>query len=231
MSPLSGLSSDFLQDFLTTLLRTLISSGKQKLLAVHTDKKVYDPSETVTWNALLVDQAGVPINDAVVDIKVKKASTAGNQLSVSDIQLSSTGDGSYSSVVSGLGEGKYSYLAQAKSCQADSTVRLGPPQASLASSFLGGDSGTIVVEPLNKEFVQTSMNVQLLRQVSSVTGGDFMTPSQLIHDGIHVEPEWKEPLRLSKESRFELLSSLPILAVVFVMLTIEWVMRKILGLP
>ena len=99
------------------------------------------------------------------------------------------------------------------------------------SGFLGVDSGTVVVEPLNAEFAQTSMNPQFLRQLAYVTGGEFVTPSEFIHNGLQINPEWKEPVRLSNVNRFELLSSLPILAVVFVLLAVEWVLRKILGLP
>lgn len=219
MSSLSGLNSDFLQDFLTTLIRTLISSDKQKLLTVNADKKVYDPSETINMSALLVDQSGSPISDATVDVNIKSemphAGKEATRRIMGDIQLDQTGAGSYAGSVSGLGEGKYSYFAHASS----------------GSGFLGSDSGTIIVEPLNTEFVQTSMNAQLLRQISSVTGGEFMTPSEFMHGALHINPEWKEPVRLSNVSKFELLSSLPILAVVIVLLTVEWVLRKIVGLP
>ncbi len=212
MSSLSGLNGDFLQDFLTTLIRTLMSSGRQKLLTVHADKKVYDPSETINLDALLEDQSGSPVSDATVNVNIKKWLT--HQV-VNDVQLNQTGDGSYVGSLSGLGEGKYAYIAHANS----------------SSGFLGVDSGTIVVEPLNMEFVQTSMNAQLLRQLSSVTGGEFMTASEFLREGLQIDPEWKEPVRLSNVNKFELLSSLPILAVVFVLLTVEWVMRKIVGLP
>ncbi len=212
MSSLSGLRSDFLQDFVSTLIRTLISGGKQKLLTVHTDKKVYDPSEAINFNSFLVDRSGSPVNDATVEVNINSAST---RQSAADVQLTQTGDGGYSGSVSGLGGGKYSFVATAKS----------------SSTFLGSDSGTIVVEPLNTEFIQTSMNVQFLRQLSSVTGGEFVTPSQFMQNGLNINPEWKEPVRLSDTRRFEFLSSLPILAIVFVLLSVEWIMRKIWGLP
>ncbi len=212
MSSLSGLRSDFLQDFLAILIRTLIGGGKQKLLAMHTDKKVYDPSETVNFNGLLINQAGSPVSDAMVDVNIKSEST---RQSVADVRLAPSGDGGYSGSVSGLGQGKYSYVVEAKS----------------QSSFLGADSGIIVVEPLNVEFMQTPMNVQFLRQLSSVTGGEFLTPAEFMNGGLHLKPEWKEPVKLTDATRFELLSSLPILVVVFLLLAVEWIMRKIWGLP
>jgi hypothetical protein len=212
MSPISGLRSDFLQDFLATLLRNLINSGKQKLLTVSTDKKTYDPSEGVNFVSLLVDQTGSPINDASVDVNIKNEAT---KKFVSNVQLDRSGDGSYAGSVSGFGEGKYSYYAKAKS----------------NSGFLGVDSGTIVVESLNKEFVQTSMNAPLLEQISSVTGGQFLSPQEFMDGKLPIKPEWKEPVTLKSENRFELLSSLPILAIVFVLLGVEWFMRKIWGLP
>lgn len=212
MNSLSGLRSDFMQDFLATLIRTLIGGGKQKLLTVSADKKVYDPSEVVTLNALLVNQTGQPVNDATVEVNMQNEATQNPSASV---QLNPIGDGGYSGTVSRLGEGKYSFVAQAKS----------------SSSFFGADSGTIIVEPLNTEFVQTSMNAQLLRQLSSVTGGEFMTPAGFIDGKFQINPEWKQPIRLTDTKRFEILSSLPILALVFVLLSIEWIARKIWGLP
>ncbi len=212
MSSLSGLNSDFLKDFLTSLLHTLISSGKQKLLTVSTEKRVYDPSEAVKMNALLIDQSGSPVSDAMVDVNISKE---GNRKVISDIQLNEMGNGSYAGSVTGLGEGRYFYSGRASS----------------SSGVLGADSGTIAVEPLNTEFVQTSMNAQLLRRLSSVTGGTFMTSSEFLHRGLAMQPEWQKPVRLTNVNSFEWLSSLPILAVVLILLSIEWVMRKILGLP
>jgi hypothetical protein len=215
MSSLSGLNSSFLKDLLTSLLRMLINSGKQKLLTVHADKKVYDPSELVNLNALLVDQSGAAVDGAVIDVRIRKLAPDGRSLAESDVQLSGNGNGSYSGTVNGLSEGKYFYFAEAKSGQ----------------NFLGADSGTILVEPLNREFVRTSMNVDLLRQISTVTGGEFLESAQFIRDGLPVKPEWKEPVRVSNVTRFEILSSLPILVIVFVSLSVEWIMRKIWGLP
>jgi hypothetical protein len=212
MGSISGLRGDFLQDLLATLVKNLINSGKQRLLTVGTDKKSHDPSETVNINALLVDQAGSPISGAAVDVNVRNEST---KKTVSDIQLDPGGDGSYRGKVGGLGEGKYAYYAQAKS----------------GSGFLGADSGTIVVESLNKEFVQTAMNGQFLRQLATVTGGQFLSAQEFIDGKLPIRPEWKEPVALRNENRFELLSSLPVLVVVIVLLGVEWVMRKIWGLP
>jgi len=212
MSSISGLRNDFSQNFLATLLRNLINSGRQKLLTVSTDKKRYDPSETVNFVSLLVDQSGSPINGASVDVNIKNETTG---KFVNDAQLNRSGDGSYAGSVKGLGEGKYFYYAQAKS----------------NSGFLGADSGTIVVESLNKEFVQTSMNSKLMEQISSVTGGLFLTPQEFIDGKLPIKSEWKKPVTLKSENRFELLSSLPILGIVFVLLSVEWVMRKIWGMP
>ncbi len=212
MSSLSGLPEDFLRRFVSTLLRTLISSGKQKLLTVHTDKRAYDPSESINFNALLVDQAGSPVDGAKIDVNVKGVTTG---QSVADIQLSAEGDGSYSGSTSGLGKGKYTFYAQANS----------------GATFYGADSGSIVVEPLNTEFVQTTMNVQLLRQLASVTGGEFLTPGEFMSGGVRVNPDWMKPVTHTNANRFELLSLLPVLIIVILLLSVEWISRKIWGLP
>jgi hypothetical protein len=212
MSSISGLRSDFLREFLATLIRNLINSGKQRLLTVGTDKRTYDPSETMNFLSLLVDQTGSPVNNAVIEVNIENEVT---KKSVSDLKLNRNGNGSYTGSLGGLGEGEYSYYAKAKS----------------GSNFLGADSGTIVVESMNTEFIQTSMNAQLLKQLSLVTGGKFLTPQEFISGNLPIKPEWKEPVSLTSERKFELLSTLSILVVVFVLLGAEWVMRKIWGLP
>ncbi len=212
MSPISGLRNDFLQDFLVTLIRNLINSGRQKLLTVNTDKKKYDPSETVNFISLLADQTGSPISNALVDVTIKNEAT---KKTASDVQLNQNDNGSYTGSVSGLGEGRYSYYAQAKS----------------GSRFLGTDSGTIAVESLNTEFIQTSMNARLLKQISTVTGGKFLTPQEFVDSGLPIKEEWRMPVAQTSEKKFEILSSLPFLALVFFLLGVEWVLRKIWGLP
>lgn len=211
MSSLSGLRSDFLQEFMTTLLRTLISGGKQKLLSVRTDKKVYDPSEPVNFNALLAGEGGRPVDSASVELSVSNI----GGMSVSDIRLTPAGGGGYNGSVSGLGEGRYRFAARAFS----------------GATLLGADSGTVIVEPLNVEFTQTAMNAALMRQLAFVTGGEFYTPRQFMKEGIRMEPAWREPTRLTHSRKFELLSSLPLLALVFLLLAAEWTIRKIWGLP
>ena len=215
MSPISGLRNDFLQDFLSTTLRTLIEGGRQKLLSVHTDKREYDPSERVGFNALLVDQSGSAVDNASVDLKIRNEST---KQDVADFELSPAGEGGYNGDAGGLGEGKYSFVAQARS-------------ASALGVILGTDSGTVVVDALKTEFVQTPMNPQVLRQIASVTGGEFLSPSRFMSRGLQLQEEMKEPVTLHDTKRFELLSSLPFLAVAFVLLVAEWTIRKVWGLP
>ncbi len=212
MSSLSGLRSDFLQEFLSGLIRSLMNGGRQKLLTVKPDKKAYDPSEHVNFNALLVGPGGSPLNGATVDLVITDESS---KRVVSNLRLTQTGDGSYAGVVAGLGEGKYSFAAKALA----------------GSTFAGTDSGTVVVEPMNVEYARTQMNAQLLRQLALVTGGEFLTPAQFMHDGIHLNEQLKEPARLTESSHFELLSTLPILAFVLLLLASEWFLRKIWGLP
>lgn len=212
MSPLSGLKGDFLQEFLTTLIRNLIESGKQRLLTVSTDRRNYDPSQTINFFSLLVNQTGAPIDNADVELSVRDE---GSNRVARNLQLISGGNGSYAGSLDGLGEGKYSFHAQAKS----------------GAALLGSDSGIIVVESLNTEFVQTSMNAPLLERLSAITGGRFLTPSEFIGNGITIKPEWKEPAIVTDETKSEALSLLPILVCVVVLLAVEWTMRKVWGLP
>jgi len=172
---------------------------------------VYDPSEAVSFNALLVGQDGTPINDAGVDLTVR------NRLAqnVGEVKLTPTGDGSYSGSLSGLGEGRYSFDARAVA----------------GSVVLGTDSGSVIVQPLNLEFIRTQMNAGLLRQIASFSGGEFLSPSQFISKGIDIQKQWKSPVRHSRSESFELLSSVPILAFVAVLLAVEWLTRKLWGLP
>ncbi len=212
MSPVSGLSQDFLKDFLKTVLRTVLTSGNQRLLSVHTDRKIYAPSENIRFSSLLVDQSGVPVSSATVDVSlIDDASLE----SVANFELAPRGDGGYSASTAGIGAGKYTFVAKALQ---DGQV-------------VGVDSGSVVVAPLNREFLQPSMNAQLLEQIAALTGGKFMTAQEFEKGNFTLDPEMKRPVALSTSHRFEVLTSLPLLGLVILLLGIEWVTRKIWGLP
>ena len=210
MSSVSGLRPDFLGDFLIETLRALINGNQTKQLRVKSDKMIYDPTEPINFSALLINQAGNNINDAVVNVVIRQ-----NQLDKAQVILSPSGNGGYDGSINPLPEGKYSYVATAL---ANGTI-------------VGADSGRFNVEPENIEFMQTRMNVDLLKGLSNETGGKFMSPEEFLTRGVDLKEEWLLPAAKSSSKTLELISNLPILIFLGLTLVAEWVLRKIFGLP
>jgi len=188
----------------------LINGNQTKQLRVKSDKMIYDPTEPINFSALLINQAGNNINDAVVNVVIRQ-----NQLDKAQVILSPSGNGGYDGSINPLPEGKYSYVATAL---ANGTI-------------VGADSGRFNVEPENIEFMQTRMNVDLLKGLSNETGGKFMSPEEFLTRGVDLKEEWLLPAAKSSSKTLELISNLPILIFLGLTLVAEWVLRKIFGLP
>lgn len=210
MSSISGLNSDFLHDFLTSTVMTLINGNRFKQLTVRSDKTIYDPTEPVSFSALLFNQAGKNISDATVRVVVKQD---GN--TTSEVILTPSNDGAYDGNINPLPEGKYKYVATAFSNNA----------------VVGADSGKFAVEPANIEFLQTRMNVDVLRGISNETGGEFLNARQFLEKGIQLKNEWLIPVDRSYSKNLEIVSNLPLLIILILILSAEWALRKIFGLP
>ncbi|MGC8595358.1 MAG: hypothetical protein ACP5MI_07105 [Candidatus Kryptoniota bacterium] len=210
MSSVSGLRPDFLHDFLTGTLRALINGNQTKQLTVKSDKLLYDPTEPISFSALLFNQAGKNVSNAAVSLVIKQ-----NQQIKSQVILSPSGGGAYDVTTNPLPEGKYSYVATAMA----------------NGAIVGVDSGRFAVESENIEFTQTKMNVDLLKGLSAETGGKFLTPGEFFARGIDLKSEWLLPVEKSNSENFELISNLPLLIVIILTLSSEWVIRKTSGLP
>ncbi|HMB91492.1 MAG TPA: hypothetical protein VKP65_11635, partial [Rhodothermales bacterium] len=96
---------------------------------------------------------------------------------------------------------------------------------------LGNDSGTFAVGSLTLEFKETRANAALLRQIAQRSGGLFFTADQLaslpsaLQDGGSFSPVVFEATRETE------LWHLPVfIAIVILLLTTEWVLRKRSGM-
>ncbi|WP_166819828.1 hypothetical protein [Thalassoroseus pseudoceratinae] len=85
-----------------------------------------------------------------------------------------------------------------------------------------------VTERPTAELTNVSANRKLLQQIADVSGGELFTP-----DTVSRLPERLTPpdIRSSRREEFELWDHWPVLILFFVLLTGEWLVRKLNGLP
>jgi hypothetical protein len=125
------------------------------------------------------------------------------------------GNGRYEGTWEGLGEGDYTYRAVANTD--------GQP--------LGEDKGRFSIGELALEFQDTRMNVQLLRQLAERTGGEFFLPAQLSELSNKLKGQQTFVSREVKSSReLELWNWKYMLALVVLLLAVEWFVRKRSGM-
>lgn len=201
---------DLFTTFMQNSIRWLSVDRKNKNVTIKTTKHHYTIDEKVGITAQIYDASYIPVEDAMVKVRVlggKKASR--------EVVLSSLGNGRYYSEVEGLGEGDYSFRGEVYKNNAK----------------LGEDAGRFSVGEIVLEYQNLSMNANLLRSLAEQSGGKFYTANncdQLLKD-IKAHKRFKQRSVTTKKE-YALWNTVWILSIVIVLLALEWALRKRIGL-
>ena len=158
----------------------------------------------------MYDEALAPVPDGAIELDV--TTPDGRSLPYT---LGPVGGGRYAGSLGVLPEGVYAYAARG--------VR--------ESVDLGADAGTFSVGPLSVEFMEPGSDPALMRQIalrSRGVGLDARDASSLI-DSLAARELLRPSVRTS-ETTFRLWQRFPFLALVLLLLTAEWFLRKRRGL-
>jgi hypothetical protein len=204
-----GGSADFLKMFTGNSVRWLTTREEDKKFKVVTSKEIYNSGEPVEFMAELYDDSYQPIDDAAVKVAVQKGTESYETV------LDFIGTGRYSGNMEGLSEGDYRFSATALK----------------GDTKIGDDNGRFSVGESNLEFNNLRMNAQLLKQISSKTGGDFYTLNdfQKVVDKIKNDKNFV-PTTVIHKSEFQLWNIYYVLAIIILLLAFEWFIRKKSGM-
>lgn len=201
---------DLFTVFMQNSIRWLSVDRKNKNITIKTTKKHYTMGEKVGVTAQIYDASYVPVEDALVKVKI-----SGGKNAQRDIVLSPIGNGRYYSDVEGLGEGDYSYYGEVFK----------------GSNKLGGEGGRFSVGEIVPEYQNISMNAQLLRDMAQQSGGKFYVPencSNILND-IKANKKFKDR-SITTRKEYALWNIWWLMGAVILLLAAEWALRKRLGM-
>ncbi len=194
----------------SNLVQWLTTPEDDRRVRVEPVEALFSGDEPIQFTGQVYDESLNPVSDASVALEV----TAPDSTRYPYV-MEPVGNGRYVLDVGSLPEGAYRYRAQAD--RNDLT--------------LGTDNGAFAVGALTLEFKETRANAALLRQIAGRSGGAFYPPEQLPALPAALNTSEAFTPVVFEETRETELWRLPVfIAVVIVLLTAEWVLRKRSGM-
>ena len=190
---------------LKNIVRWLGSGNKDKNVILTTGKKTFELGEYISPVTQVYDGSFNPVDDAVVQTEI---SGPGGKF---EIYGDSNGQGTYSSRFMTFAEGDY----QIRTTAFKNDIKL------------GSDSLNIFVIPVNREFMFTNQNYTFLQQLSEKFNGKYYHENiaKDLPDDLDLSPK-----RERQELTVELWHKMAILIIILILLSVEWFIRKRLGL-
>jgi hypothetical protein len=196
--------SKTLEIFLDRSIRYLVTREEDKQVRFTTSKPIYQGGEMVRLSAQVYSEDYEPVDGAEVEVLV----TAGEE--TVRLVMDGEGNGRYSGEISAWTEGEYTYTGKAT-----------------RDKLLGEDQGKFTVEAFNIEFLNTTMNQQLLRAVATLSGGAYYAPEAIGE----IAERLQFPPRTSTSSwEVPIWNRAWLLWVLVGLLSLEWLIRKRSGM-
>lgn len=202
-------TEDLYQLFITNSLRWLSVNEQSQRIRIQPIKKFFSENEAIEFIAQIYDAAYIPIDNAVVTVKIKIDN------GTRDLVLNQIGNGRYYGKLNGLAKGDYQFVGYAEK----------------NSKKIGTDEGRFTIGGVNAEYRDLQMNYSLLKNIADFTGGKFYFPSEsgnIIND-IKSSNTFKSTIVTSKDD-IQLWNNWLLMIFAIIMLSIEWFLRKRSGL-
>ncbi len=197
--------SGFMVTFLNRTLRWLVNKDDIQQIQIAPSQRIYNVGETVEFSGQVYDEFYQPIPDARVQVEI-----IADSLEVAD-ELNRQGNGFYQQNFPGLPEGTYQYRVRAE--------KNGVP--------IGERKGQFTVVPFFLEFQRIPADRGLMAQLARQSGGKLLRPDQL-HELFRQSVFTSRARYHFSEKR--LFQSWYWLALVLLLLSLEWFLRKRWGL-
>jgi hypothetical protein len=205
---LSGAGSgteQILDNFLSNAIRWLTTQEDARRIRVQASKQIYTTQDAVEFTAQVYDENYQPLDDAQIEVRAQHGTE------MSSLVLNPLGSGQYQGVYDLLQEGDYKFKASVM----------------VNGSIIGNDQGTFSVGGLNAEYLETRMNKSLLQQIAAQTGGRYYESDKYgsLPQDIATLTNFKSR-DVSKSMEIEIWNARWMLALVILIFTLEWLVRK-----
>jgi hypothetical protein len=204
LAELSGFYAGLVQN----LVRWLTVREDARPVRVRAAEPLFDASERVRLTGQVYDEARVPVSDAEVEVTL--TGPDGSRL---PFPMGPLGNGRFALEAGPLPEGEYTFTAS----------------ATRGGTTLGSDRGGFAVGALALELRDLYADVPLMRELARRSGGEALLPGDLPALGARLA-DGLAPRRVETRRDTELWRLAPLLALLFLLLTAEWVLRKRSGM-
>lgn len=195
--------------FILNIQRWLSVSETRKQVRIETNKQIYLTDEKVIFFAEVYDKSYNPLSDALVKVN------AVNSGEKTEIIFNHVKDGIYSSDFYPKKSGDYYFEGEAL----------------LNNAKIGNDDGRFSISKQDPELINTYINQDLLRLLSSQTNGRFYLNSDYKNIFYELEKLLKKTSSEKiKSFEFPLLANEYLLILIILLFAIEWFIRKRNGL-
>lgn len=191
--------------FLENSLRWLMIRESVRPVRIETGKRIFRAGENMTVDVRVLDAVLRPVDDAAVRGGIRSESTE------TPLRFESVGDGLYRASARSFDPGEHRIVVQAH----------------VQDRPAGRDTLTVMVEPFNPEMLNTTANPRLLRSIARATGGRFGTADSLASI---LGAMQHAPTAETKTTEWAPLGSWPVLLLLILLLTAEWLIRKRAGM-
>ena len=193
-----------LEELFAQGVQYLTANANRQRFIVYPSKRVFDEGENVLLNAELYNDA-LELNNTP-DVRIDLKSEAGKSYSF----LFTRSNQSYQLDAGTLPTGEYSYAASAK---------IG------ATAF--NASGQLSIKPLNLEMRQSAANHVLLRTIAKQSGGQMLYANQISRLADLIRKNENIKTVVYEDKRFnEIIDVKWVFALVLLLLSVEWFIRK-----
>ncbi len=201
-------TEDVLSTILANSIRWLTTREDNKPVKVTPTKDLYTQGEPVEFLGQVYDGSARPVDNAELLVTAIQDGRRFETL------LRPVGNGRYEGAIDGLVEGEYTYRAAANDGQS-----------------LGEDHGRFSIGELNLEFLDTKMNISLLRLLASRTGGEYYSPGDVSGlDGDLASRKDFIQKEVQTSTELELWNWQYMLAAIIALFALEWFIRKRSGM-
>ena len=192
------------------LIQWLLTTEDVRTVRVSPIHQSFGGGERVQFSGQVFDESLQGVDDATVLLTVTAPDGAEYPYTLTDL-----GGGRYALDIGTLPEGSYSYTAR----------------ASRNGAELGNDSGNFTVGTLSLEYADTKANVPLMRQIAHQSGGQNLVHDDIVGLSSVLRSDSAFVPLVAVETRELTLWQWPfLLALIMMLLTAEWILRKRSGL-
>jgi hypothetical protein len=203
-------SFDIFDDWMYNLIQWLHSKSDTRRFKVFTTKNHYTGEERVIIKGQVYDESNNPLSGA--EIKLRLTQAGGK---VIDYYLQENPGATYQLELSNLEPGSYTFVAE----------------GSKMGQNLGADAGEFTIGKSPIEYVQLKADIQLMKQLALRTGGKFILAQDLPSLPALIAADSKmKPLLDYKVTTEAINRIIYPLALLLLLLSAEWVLRKRYGL-